>query len=565
MKTKLILLSLVLLSAFPIYAQSSTLSLEVKDKATGQIIPARIEVVDDKGKFFVAEDALLVGGDCDMSDEGLGLVDLETTLASFSDRIVNPFTATTQFYSVGKSKMSLPDGVYKIRVFKGPEYNVFQQDSININGGSKSMSIELTRWTNMPQIGWYSSDDHLHIPRPVEELNPYISKMMQAEDIHIANLLQMGKLVNFTIAHQHAHGSKGHYREGNYILASGQENPRTHFLGHTITLGAKKEINNPEKYLIYRYIWEESVKQGAINGYAHANRPEGAFMGLSAHDGLAIILPHNLTHFLEVLQFGEGNYDLWYDVLNLGFNVAPTAGTDYPCVDATLPGRERFYTKVEGNLNYDKWIESVRNGKTFVTNGPFVDFNINKQDIGSEINMVQSDSVRITGNVRVNPKTDLLDIVEIVQNGRVIKRISNVDDQGIIEFDFKTLVKNNSWFAVRGYGYNLIEFDAIGRRTDPQFLTINSNRSFCHSAPIYLTIANTENEEKKIVAKLWLERLNDMENMLTLEHIDFLFERTKPQNWHAISKEVLLNNRTELLEEIKFAKKFFIDILKIKY
>ncbi len=563
MKIKLFLLSFVLFSVIHIYPQSSILSLEVKDKATGQITPARIEVYDDKGKFFVANDALLVGGDCDMSDEGSGLIDLQTTLASFSDRIVNPYTATTQFYSVGNTTLSLPDGVYTIRVFKGPEYNIFQ-DTVSINGSSQSISIELTRWINMPEKGWYGADDHLHIPRPVEELNPYISKMMQAEDIHIANLLQMGKLANFTIANQHAYGPEGYYQEGNYILAAGQENPRTHFLGHTITLGAKKEINNPEKYLIYRYIWEESVKQGGINGYAHANSPEGAFGGLSAHDGLAIILPHNLTHFLEVLQFGEGNYDLWYDILNLGFKVAPTAGTDYPCVGATLPGRERFYTKVEGDLNYDKWIEGVRQGKTFVTNGPFIEFDINKQEIGSEINLVQSDSVRIAGNVRVNPKTDLLDIVEIVHNGKVIKRISNVDGQGIINFDFKTLVKNNSWLAVRGYGYNLIEFDALSQRTDPLFFSIDGNRSFCHSAPIYLTVANTENGEKKKVARLWLERLNDMENMLSLEHIDFLFERTKPQNWHAISKEVLLNNRPELLEEIKFAKKFFMDIIEIK-
>ena len=40
----------------------------------------------------------------------------------------------------------------------------------------------------------------------------------------------------------------------------------------------------------------------------------------------------------------------WYEILNTGFRITPTAGTDYPCVGASIPGRERFYTKVEGQL-----------------------------------------------------------------------------------------------------------------------------------------------------------------------------------------------------------------------
>ena len=41
-------------------------------------------------------------------------------------------------------------------------------------------------------------------------------------------------LEQHAIAQQYAHGPEGHYQEGNYILAAGQENPRTHFLGHKV-------------------------------------------------------------------------------------------------------------------------------------------------------------------------------------------------------------------------------------------------------------------------------------------------------------------------------------------
>ena len=57
---------------------------------------------------------------------------------------------------------------------------------------------------------------------------------------------------------QYAHGPKGVYGEGDYLVASGQENPRTHFLGHTITLGAKSAVHKPEQYLLYRLLWDET-------------------------------------------------------------------------------------------------------------------------------------------------------------------------------------------------------------------------------------------------------------------------------------------------------------------
>lgn len=77
----------------------------------------------------------------------------------------------------------------------------------------------------------------LHISRPLKELNPLLSKWMQAEDINVANLLQLGSWNRFFASPQYEHGQEGVHREGDYLLASGQENPRTHFLGHAIILG----------------------------------------------------------------------------------------------------------------------------------------------------------------------------------------------------------------------------------------------------------------------------------------------------------------------------------------
>ena len=66
---------------------------------------------------------------------------------------------------------------------------------------------------------------------------------------------------------------------------------------------------------------------------------------------MAVVAPHDLLHFVEVLQFEWPHYDVWYQALDLGLPITPTAGTDFPCGPWSVPGRERFYTRVEGELD----------------------------------------------------------------------------------------------------------------------------------------------------------------------------------------------------------------------
>jgi hypothetical protein len=67
----------------------------------------------------------------------------------------------------------------------------------------------MSRWISMAAVGWYSADDHLHIARPVKEVKPFLSKWMQAEDVHVANLLEWGLVRHFHNALQYAFGEPG--------------------------------------------------------------------------------------------------------------------------------------------------------------------------------------------------------------------------------------------------------------------------------------------------------------------------------------------------------------------
>ena len=538
------------------------LRLSIRDAVSGKPVSARLEIRAADGNYYVADDALAVGGDCRMSKPGAGLLDDAASVQPFSDktRIANPYTNSFQFYSSGTSSIHLPPGPATIKAFKGPEFKV-NVTNVDIPADhTTELEIELSRWINMTEKGWYSADDHLHIARPSPAQNPEVSKMMQAEDVHVANLLQMGKVGDFAIAEQYAHGPKSYYQEGNYILAAGQENPRTHFLGHTITLGAKKTHYNSDKYLIYRLIWAETAKEGALNGFAHAIFPYGSF--IAPHDGLAVVLPHNLLHFIEVLQFDRNGYDVWYDLLALGLRITPTAGTDYPCGGQVLPGHERFYTKIEGPLTYAKWLDGVRAGRTFVTTGPIVEFLVNGQDIGSDLMLDSGANVALSGSVVFDPTRDDVGFIEVIKNGNVIERVSRVQGSSKIEFSITQQVDEASWFAIRAYGVRIDELPFA----EPLIFGTFEPTSLAHSAPTYVSIHNRPGIDRgaraKEVAGSFIARLNDIERVLAEDNLDYLAAKLENPTIDAVPKEILIKNRPALLKEIEVAKDYFNALLE---
>ncbi len=538
---------------FGVVAQDEgpALQLSIVDAVSGQPTPARVEVLDAAGKPYVAEDALLVGpGYSDRKNPWKG--NLDQALALLSKSVENPYTRTTQFYSSGNSRVVLPPGIYRVRLYKGPEHEVKAREVQMGANQSVALRVAMSRWVDMPKEGWYSADDHIHVSRPLKDLNPVISKWMQAEDIHVANLLQFGSWNRFFASPQYEHGQSGVYREGNHLLVSGQENPRTHFLGHTIILGGQSPLHFADRYLIYKHFWEEAKRQGALTGYAHWGT------GSEAQTGLAIDLPHKLLSFLEVLEAHDANYDVWYDILNTGFRLTPTAGTDYGSVPA-LPGRERFYTEVRGSLTLQAWLEGIRSGRTFVTNGPVLEFRVQGQGIGSDVVLKQPASVLVDARVRFDPAQDDVKRLEVIQNGDLLRSFPRDGSSPEIRCRFEAEIGKTSWLAVRASGHKR------GESPPPEgFLPPYRDRyrgaaaSHAHSAAIYVKIENTpglsQHSRAKSLARAWIARLEELEMRLANDKIQYLAEGPGDD---VPDVEYLRKNRAALLDAIESAKKHF--------
>ena len=85
--------------------------------------------------------------------------------------------------------------------------------------------------------------------------------------------------------------------------------------------------------------------------------------------------------------------DLYYQWLNAGFRVPITAGTDKMDVDIPV-GSNRSYVRIEGEVSYDHWIEGMKKGRGFVTNGPLLTFTVDDYLSGDIVNFQGNKKVR---------------------------------------------------------------------------------------------------------------------------------------------------------------------------
>ena len=427
------------------------LLLTVSDRS-GDTTPARIGIYDATGRMpLPSDDALTIRNYDDLTRQ----VFLRATHGT-----INPWPHDNRhiFYIDGNYAAKLPASEYRLIVSKGPEYEVIAQDFVIEDGKTAAVDVTLDRWTNMPAAGWYSGDDHVHMVRN-ESDNHSISRIMQAEDVHVTNVLQMGNPAG-THFNQYAFGDDGRYIDDRYALVSGVEDPRTAIRGHTISLNISEAIRDPDIYLQYNHIFDAYRDQGGLSGYAHV---AGELFNVGR--GLAVDVPLGVVDFVEVLQDGILATDIWYDFLNLGFKLIPTAGSDFPYLG--VPGAERNYVYVGKPFSVDGWYEQLRASRTFVTNGPMLALQVNGQPMGSTIGLNPGDGIVISTSVSSNLDAERLDRLEIVVHGEVVAVTDDVSRDNSIALEHSSVADGGMWIAARAYG---------------------KQQAVAHTAPVYVVV-----------------------------------------------------------------------------
>ncbi len=285
---------------------------------------------------------------------------------------------------------------------------------------------------------------------------------MRGEDLHVTSVLQMANVVRQHFP-QYAFGPEGRYLVGTHALVSGQESPRSGHRGHTIGLNGR-HYHEPRNFFLYHEVADALHADGGLYGYAHLM--QDAF---HVARGLALDAPLGLVDFVEILQFGVVATDLYYDMLNLGLRVAPAGGSDYPYID--LPGAARSYVRIDGDFSTDAWYAGLRAGRTFVSNGPLLDLDVDGAGIGEDIRIAPGGRVTIRAGARMNPDLDRLDRIELVVHGEVVARATSADGSQELRLEHTLTPARGVWVAVRAYGKGL---------------------AAAHSAPVYVHVGDSD-------------------------------------------------------------------------
>ncbi|RKX43992.1 MAG: hypothetical protein DRP64_07355, partial [Verrucomicrobia bacterium] len=400
----------------------------------------------------------------------------------------------------GSFSVELPIGEWDILVRRGIEHIPVRETVHITEGKTAKKTIRTQRWENMAKRGWFAGDDHVHCRTIDDADTEMVMTWAKAEDVYVVNALRMDDIKQSYFTPR-GFGKENRVVDGNFAIVPGQEGPRTYDMGHVIGLNITGHVWNPDTYHCYDYALDELKSQGGVTGYAHAHA--AAF---NLHRDMSMNIPKGKVDFLEIFEGGWLGTRHYYPWLNLGFKITASAGSDVPWYGTIGSVRVYAYTGSD-KLDVDQWFKALKKGRTFVTNGPMLDFRVDDALPGDTINVKEGQKMRVHAKAWAEPKDFRPFRLEIIQNGNVIRSIEQTDpEQSELVLDFNLHVENGSWVAAR-------VSDKPG--------TKHAEGAEAHTTPIYLQRDGLRFWKYDEVEKLISARvtdLNEVEEMIQLAH-----------------------------------------------
>ncbi len=422
------------------------------------------------------------------------------------------------YFTEGRATLPMLPGKYKLDVYKGVEFLPLHVE-FELSGDEREMVFELERWIDLAQEGWYAGDDHIHLSREPADDQLYLS-LLEADGLSVGHFLQLQRREQAAV--QYGWGESAQARRGDYIIRSGEEQ-RSHFYGHNIMLALDSLVRPVSQGLTYGLsefadpltedLFAKAHSLGATVGYAHDD-------GGVRYSAAMIDLAHGDIDFLEVFQFGMMRATFWYNALSCGFRVPGTAGSDFPYSLARykrwpriIPpfGPDRMYVRVDGPLEFGKWMEQIEEGNILLTDGPFVEFTVSDVQPGSELKLEPDGStIQIAATVRHwRPASR----ASLIVNGRVERTYTNDSAAVRWEIDDNVSLDHSAWVALHvvadssGSGDRAVELEA-------------------HTNPVYVLLDNLPIGDPEAL-RAGIEKLNEMRAYYASEELVFKFESSR--------------------------------------
>lgn len=389
------------------------------------------------------------------------------------------------FYCDGSAEFAVPAGTYNVKAFRGPEYTIAAQTFEIEAGKTRDITIELSRWTHMAKNGWFSGETHIHANYGYGSWFNTPETMRQqcvGEDLNVCNFMVANSDADIVYDRPFFRGGPDPLSSKEYILYWNQEF-RSTVWGHMTLLNLKQVVEpvftgfdgttNPWDSPSNSDVADRTHWQKGLVNYTHVSQAEDWSKTPYAAKAIPIDVALGKIDTLDINNSWQACVPLWYRLLNCGFRLPATAGTDVFLnrIGSNLPGGDRVYVHVDSGLTYQGWIDGLKAGKSFVTSGPMLEFTVNDEESGGTLKLAGKPTVR----VKAIAKSQFpLDKAELVHNGMVVANAALSDDKRTAKFDNRLTLPSGGWIAFRASGPGTIDTptSALNAHTNPIYIEI---------------------------------------------------------------------------------------------
>lgn len=387
------------------------------------------------------------------------------------------------FHMTEDAVIEVPAGRTRIEAVRGWQFAPAAA-SVDVRAGAQQdITLTLRRLVNLPALGWYSGDSHIHdLHQGFGLSHEAFFRQLVAEDLNVTHALihmdgtrLMGRWSDLT-------GEPHRLSTSQHILQYAQEFRGG--LGHVGMIGTREFVlpfvggaggtAYAQPALDTPYL-EGARAQGGLAGFMHPYQSAPRTPAAAASTLIALDLALGLGDYYDIgaLWSDErASADFYYRLLNAGFRLAATGGTDN-FSDVFLdppPGSDRTFARLTGPLTHQNWISAIRQGRTFFSTGPLLLFTVDGRDPGAELTLTGSAPASHRVHVDVHSMAPV-DTLEILVNGEVVETVA-AKNPARISFDGTVNLPEGGWVAAR-----------VGGPASPY---LGDDYAFAQTTPVYV-------------------------------------------------------------------------------
>ncbi len=451
--------------------------------ASGVTGPVRVSVTGADGRAYAPDHALVYAD------------------KSF-DRTEHPFE--TYYFDLNVSRLRpsdeivVPAGKVHVEVMHGLESLPVSMD-VEVKAGEAKVipfTLQALHLPGNPAVRWIGGDTHvkMNYGGAYHSTPQTLLQQMAAEDLGVAYELMASEDAEVSPARVSVMAGKADpMSSARHHILYGEEF-HSSFWGDLAALNTNSPLiwhffsfpNRPLSILPTNAGLADLARirnDKALVGYTHlfSEIPDPDSDVKLTHE-LPIDVALGKVDYYEVLGSSDAKSSaaVWYKLLNLGFRLPAAAGSDAVSGYASTRGPvglDRVYVRTPAvPFKVDTWLDSLKHGHSFATNGPLLRFTLGGQPIGGELKLPARKSVKFTASLRSIVPVDHL---EIVCNGEVAINVPMNQTRDASNAIGVLHIARSGWCLLRAWAEK-----AEGPILD--------SYPYATTSPIYVTVGNAK-------------------------------------------------------------------------